>query len=124
MMVGQQVEAMANPEHLAKLKEGTQTWNQWRSAPRGAVASGDLIERLTRSFEPVTLIPDLSGANLAGIDANGMFLSRAKLDGTILDGADLRSATLSEASLLNVSAAKTDFSKADLRGVKAAGAPN
>ena len=40
---------MANPEHLAKLKEGVEAWNQWR-----------------RDFPDVR--PFLNGADLRGVD--------------------------------------------------------
>ncbi len=52
---------MANREHLAKLKEGVEVWNEWRYEPlknnRGTKA--DLRDA------------DLSGANLSGLIAVG-----------------------------------------------------
>ena len=70
---------MANKEHLAILKEGVETWNRWRAT------SSEL--------------PDLSDANLEGIDLEGVNLSnanlrQAKLRATKLLGADLTSADL------------------------------
>ena len=41
---------MANPEHLAKLKEGVEVWNQWREENRGEVVDlreADLSGALT-----------------------------------------------------------------------------
>jgi len=68
---------MANPEHLAKLKEGVDAWNEW-----------------TRENSKV--IPDLSGADLTGLD-----LRTADLRGALLDGADLSGTDLTDANLLS-----------------------
>ncbi len=71
---------MANPEHVAKLKEGVEVWNAWRKAhPQ---------ER-----------PDLREANLRGADLEGADLEGADLEGADLSGADLSGADLSGASL-------------------------
>jgi len=51
---------MANPEHLAKLKEGVEAWNQWREEHRGIYA--DLINVDLSNV-------DLSGANLSRINS-------------------------------------------------------
>jgi uncharacterized protein YjbI with pentapeptide repeats len=55
-----QWKAMANPEHLAKLKEGVEAWNQWRV--ENPNVQPDLIEA------------DLRGANLTGADFNKALL--------------------------------------------------
>ncbi len=50
---------MANPEHLAKLKEGVEVWNAWRAENKRVWV--DLIEAdLNRA--------NLYGANLGGAD--------------------------------------------------------
>jgi uncharacterized protein YjbI with pentapeptide repeats len=56
---------LANPEHLAKLKEGVESWNQWRK-------------------QNPKIGPDLVEANL-----HGAKLSRAKLVEADLSWADL-----------------------------------
>ena len=66
---------MANPEHLAKLKEGVEPWNQWRELNPG-------------------IRPLLSKAGLSGAD-----FSRANLEGADLSGADLIRANVSGAIL-------------------------
>src|SRR5213593_1852946 len=71
------VSSMANHEHFAKLKEGVDSWNEWRD--------------LTAS----TVIPDLSEANLARDQpatnprgyTRGINLHRTILRGALLSGA-------------------------------------
>jgi len=115
---------MANPEHLAKLKEGVEAWNQWRK--ENPNAEPDLSE--ANLFEA-----DLTGANLfladlSGVDLRGAHLDGADLRGAHLNGADLRGADLnnallvaillganfSGANLTKVVARKADFSMAKL----------
>ena len=43
---------MANPEHLAKLKEGVEAWNQWRNEHRA-------------------IYPDLTNADISHADLTG-----------------------------------------------------
>ena len=62
---------MANPEHLAKLKEGVGEWNRWRE-------------------EYPDIIPDLSGADL----------SQAHLNQANFSEANFSEANLSEANLI------------------------
>ncbi|MBV9769781.1 MAG: pentapeptide repeat-containing protein, partial [Bryobacterales bacterium] len=61
---------MANPEHVAKLREGVAAWNAWRE-------------------QNPAVKPDLSGADLKGIDFGDANLSVAKLDEAVLSDADL-----------------------------------
>ena len=71
---------MANPQHLAKLKEGVEPWSLWRK--RNPEIRPDLSEA------------DLSGANLSGADLGAAGLIRANLS-----GANLRAATLVDTNL-------------------------
>ena len=81
---------MANPEHLAKLKEGVKAWNEWRAGdPR--------------------VVPSLSGANLSDADLRGVDFSRADLTGAVLARADLTDANFSGAHLT-----RANFSEAEL----------
>lgn len=75
---------MANPEHVAKLREGVEAWNEWRNTN-------------------LLLVPDLSSINLAGEDLRGANFRIANLAKTIfsttnLIGADLVKANLTEAN--------------------------
>ncbi|MEE8584481.1 MAG: pentapeptide repeat-containing protein [Acidobacteriota bacterium] len=61
---------MANEEHLAKLKEGVDAWNEWRKTDPGVQI-------------------DLSHAELRGANLNGFNLRGARLEGAKLCGATL-----------------------------------
>jgi uncharacterized protein YjbI with pentapeptide repeats len=120
---------MANPEHLAKLKEGFDAWNEWRNASPGVsvdlekahLAGGDLILRLTNLSHAKLGYANLTGANLsagilAGADLHFANLSetllrRALLIGAIMAGANLAGSDLSEANLI-----QTDLTLAKLGG--------
>ena len=82
---------MANPEHLAKLKEGVESWNAWRQ-------------------ESSKLVPDLTGANLSHAKLFGADLRRANLSHV-----DMYCADLSGASLFSANLRKANLSGAKLR---------
>ena len=76
----------ANPEHLAILNTGGDSWNRWRTAN-------------------LDLHPDFQGANLNKAD-----FSSANLTGANLTKADLSSAGLIQATLI-----ETDLTEANLK---------
>jgi len=80
---------VANPEHLNKLKEGPEAWNEWRDS------NGDVI-------------PDLSGANLVESDLRACDLSEANLTGADLTYARLERAYLKKARLTGADLFGTD----------------
>jgi len=91
---------MANPEHVERLKRGARHWNRWRE-------------------DRLDVLPDLSSADLNGINLSGAKLFKADFRGAILCqahliGVDFRSANLSEADLSESDIRKADFSRADL----------
>lgn len=91
---------MANEEHLAILKQGVETWNQWR---------GDNPEiRLD------LIRADLSDAHLSLVDLSYAHLSRADLSRADLSGAHLSHADLSRADLSRADLSYADLSYADL----------
>ncbi|MGH9837279.1 MAG: toll/interleukin-1 receptor domain-containing protein [Blastocatellia bacterium] len=99
---------MANPEHLAILKQGKEKWNQWRK-------------------EHYEIRPDFSGATLReeilrDIDLSEADLSWTSLSHAILNGADLRQAYLRGADLTWTDLRGVNFSKANLSGVNLSGA--
>jgi uncharacterized protein YjbI with pentapeptide repeats len=105
MMVAQNVDAMASPEHLAKLKSGVDAWNQWRE-------------------ERPRIIPDLSSADLGGADLTGVNFTKSELAYACLDKADLSEAvlknvvatraSLKETRLIRTVLSDSDFSEADI----------
>jgi hypothetical protein len=106
---------MANPEHLAKLKEGAQAWNQWRKANPGVVPD------LQRAFLQDASLSnaDLKYANLNGADLDRAVLTDADLCGANLEWADLHSANLegadlSGANLNYTTLVRTNFQRATL----------
>jgi hypothetical protein len=81
------MKSMANEEHLAKLSEGVEAWNQWRE-------------------ENPLLQPDLQGANLNFTQLQGAHLDSAQLQGasllgTQLQGVDLKGAFFDNTTSLN-----------------------
>lgn len=87
---------MANKEHLAILEKGVTAWNRWRAT------SSEL--------------PDLSDANLEGIDLEGANLSNANLRQATLRAAKLLGADLTSADLGADDMRSTDLSDAQLAG--------
>lgn len=88
---------MANEVHLAKLKEGVDAWNDWRSKNQ-------------------RLRPDLSGARIKRANLRRANLKRVNLSGTNLRGADLtqaklRAADLSDSDLTHVQGLELDSNR-------------
>jgi uncharacterized protein YjbI with pentapeptide repeats len=96
---------MANPKHLAVLKEGVGAWNQWRDENRKI--RPDLREAVLSGA-------DLSGADLSGADLSGANLRGANLRLANLGWADLIEANLSGADLIGANLSAVDLSEADL----------
>jgi uncharacterized protein YjbI with pentapeptide repeats len=88
---------VANDEHLALLRQGTATWNEWRR-------------------RDASVTPDLSSANLVIRDLMGMDFSWAYLADADLSFAKLSGASLSLADLTNANLRHSDLSDANLRG--------
>ncbi len=82
---------MANKEHVAKLSEGVEAWNEWR-------------------LRNPNLQPDLQEANLSRAQLQGAYLSRAQLQ-----AADLSRAQLQEANLLGAQLQEATFFEAQLQ---------
>jgi len=96
---------MANPEHVAILKQGVEVWNQWRKentqvAPdlfqadlRGAdLRKADLREAVLRYADlsyAVLSGADLSEADLSGVDLSGADWTEARCGYTVLGNIDL-----------------------------------
>ena len=114
---------MANPEHLAILKQGVEVWNEWRRKQRTPIervadlSGADLQEMSLREA-------DFRGANLQGANLDHAWLPRADLSaanpqetvfkGHVLRGANLSCATLRGASLESANLSGVDLSGANL----------
>ena len=93
---------MANQEHLALLKQGKTSWNQWR-------VDHPEIEPDLRDvdFEEI----DLTGVDLKGVDLRGSFLSRE------WDGMDLQRVNISGEDLNYAMLEGINFRGANLSGI-------
>ncbi len=89
---------MVNEEHLVKLTEGVNVWNEWRKN------SPDIR-------------PDLRGAKLKGVNLRG-----AELKGVNLQGAQLQEANLRWGQLQGANLQEADLRGADLYGANLCGA--
>jgi uncharacterized protein YjbI with pentapeptide repeats len=121
---------MANPEHVAKLKEGVDAWNVWR---KGRTERAD-FRRADLSSSKLGRV-DLTGADLRktnfhranlrketlkGADLSGSILRRADCSGTVLSetdltGADFSGAILDGANLNGARIGWTTFADIDLK---------
>jgi uncharacterized protein YjbI with pentapeptide repeats len=103
---------MANPEHLAILKQGVERWNKWREEhkdERPDVSQGALHEADLRGV-------NLSGADLTGADCSSANLIAAHLYKANLSSANLTKADLSGAHLNWADLSGANLSRADLWG--------
>jgi len=119
---------MPNSEHLAKLKEGVDAWNAWRTASPEVVPDlreADLSQANLRDSNLVAANPrhgpygalhgaNLQGANLGRANLSNANLTEADLGRANLSNADLRGANLSGGGITYADLTKADFSAADL----------
>ena len=91
---------MANPEHLAILKQGVEVWNAWRDKNPG--------------IEPSLRKANLVGKDLQNANFNDTNLRRANLRKTNLSGASFRRADLRRAKLTESIIRNADLTSAIL----------
>jgi uncharacterized protein YjbI with pentapeptide repeats len=114
---------MANPEHVAKLKEGVEAWNVWRETNRGIRPDLRNVKLRDAKLHAANLMgaqlieADLRGADLTESHLSGANLSNADLSGAALVYGDLNAAVLLNANLNQVSLGNTLFSDVDLSTV-------
>jgi len=119
---------MANPKHLEILKQGVETWNQWRKDNpevipdlSEAVVTGAVLSSINLSGADLHEA-DIRGANLVDADLRGANFSGAKLNLADLGVADLRGANISGAILWWVNLRSAFLSGANLSGTDLRGA--
>jgi hypothetical protein len=106
---------MANPEHLAKLKEGVEAWNWWRLENPEIKPSLSRVNFKGTDLQGMNFVgADLSEADLSGANLISMFLDEANLSGANLNGADLCGAYLIRADLQRANLNWANLNKADL----------
>ncbi|MGD9368411.1 MAG: toll/interleukin-1 receptor domain-containing protein [Desulfobacteraceae bacterium] len=103
---------MANPEHVAILKQGVEVWNNWRGKnlhirPNLAEASFPMA-----NFKRI----NLRWVNLERANLESAVLVEADLSGINLIGANLINASLTEADLSNAYLENANLQKANLDG--------
>ena len=89
-------------EHLAKLKEGMEAWNTWRTQHPG--------------IKPNLRRVDLQGADLTSYNLFKAILANTNLSGAILVSANLKAANLQSAKLDNANLTKALLNNANLVG--------
>ena len=99
---------MANQEHLDKLKESVEAWNQWRYK--------------YRNIRPDLRHADLRGTNLRGTNLSSTNLGEANLSSADLSEVNFYNADLSEANLSGADLNHADLNRADLYHVNLSGA--
>ena len=109
---------MPDPEHLARLNQGREVWNEWMR-----------VERVSRGFDAPTTEIDLREAvlrrrNLVGYDLTNVNLTEADLCGANLKGAHLENTKFTNAKMSRSGVATrldgayiedADFTRADLQ---------
>lgn len=102
---------MANPEHLAILKQGVEVWNNWRQE------MPDVMPNLRGSD---LQFGNLTNANFSRTDLQEADLSHAKLAFSDFRQANLAYAVLSYSDLGNVNLRQADLTNANLSGSRLA----
>ena len=108
----------ANPQHVAWLNEGVESWNRRRAEAEftpelaGLVVAEERYERMSASSP----VPQVSNRDLSGVNLSGADLRLSYFGSCVFRGADFTGANLTGALSL-----ESDFGNADLRGAKLSG---
>ncbi len=112
---------MAMEEHLAKLKEGVEIWNQWRKDHPDEKPDLSELDFTSREVVGEILWDEARGgavlreANLSNANLSKVVLGQAPRRRANVERADLRKANLSRADLAWVSFKHSDLSEANLQ---------
>jgi hypothetical protein len=106
---------MANPEHIAVLRQGRSVWNEWRQEHQGIRAdlTGAYLSETSMEWAEPDVPGELGIADLEGFDLSGASFAYARLQ-----GANLRGAKLSGANLRGANLRRADLRHANLREVR------
>jgi len=108
---------LANPEHLAKIKEGVEAWNQWREQDSDVLPDLSRVDlRGAHLSESHLREANLRGANLGRANLGRAYLEGANLSGARLGRTDLRGANLKGANLRGATLVGTNLEAANLTG--------
>jgi uncharacterized protein YjbI with pentapeptide repeats len=113
---------MANGEHLAVIKQGTDTWNDWRIQNRSVSPDLGGVNLIGMDLSGADLtganlhLTDLRWMNLRWADLGRAYLRGANLSGAWLDGANLSGADLRATNLTAADSSWANLSGADLTG--------
>lgn len=121
---------MANEQHLDILKQGVETWNQWRGKNienpdiSEANLSGIIKDGTTNRLEPFMKgeRTNLSGINFASVNLHNTGLEFVDLISANLVGADLSRTNLRHTNLSKANLSNADLYEADLYGSNLSGA--
>ena len=102
---------MASPDHIARVHEGREGWNEWRNQ---AHVRPDLREA------PLSRM-SLAGYNLSGADCRGAFFVKSDLSGCNFGGADLALSDLRGAQVSGAEFSNASFFQATLSGLDFSG---
>lgn len=109
---------MAHQGYVDFLKQGVETWNQWRRENRHVKINLTGVNLSDANLAGV----DLSGVNLSGANFNCADLSEANLTRAILTGANLSRAMFIEANLSGADLSGADLLRSHLGEVNLSGA--
>lgn len=100
---------MANQRHLAKLKEGVGSWNEWRLA--NPSIHPDLSGADLTRFELVGA--NLANSNLSNSNLRSLSLAKSNFSDAILAGANLTGTILRQADFTGADLTRTHFDRAE-----------
>lgn len=109
---------MANPEHLAKLKEGVEAWNEWRDNNPDIIPDlQDHKFKFTFDEKPAPQGNNFKRIAMLGEQLEQINFCDTNLKGTTIIAASFKGAMLTRANLEGAYIAMTDFRGAMLGGV-------
>ncbi len=108
---------MANPEHLAILKQGVENWNQWRKAYPVVDVELSQADLTGQNLQEANLkAADLSRADLSGANLRDADFSFSRLIAANLGGADATGTNFVRTNAIFANITQTKLSRAILRG--------